>query len=124
MAETEAEERNIILDSNNMTMDTFCQSPVTTNTQGDNANTILTSGSRNNSDALAETLKGLTLYSTINESGYYNSEKNDVEGDPRSDPLVATRSSDRKKRKVNNTDTNDGNYPQTLLINWTLPIII
>ena len=34
MSETEAEERNIISDSNNMTMDTVCQSPVTTNKQG------------------------------------------------------------------------------------------
>ena len=52
MAETEAEERNIILDANNVTMDNFCQSLVTTNTQGENANTILTSERPNNPDAL------------------------------------------------------------------------
>ena len=34
MSQTEEEERNIILDANNMTIDTFCQPPVTTNTQG------------------------------------------------------------------------------------------
>ena len=34
MAETEAEERSIISDAHNVNMDTFCQSPFTTNTQG------------------------------------------------------------------------------------------
>ena len=34
MEETEEEERNTILDENNVTMDTLCQSLVTTNTQG------------------------------------------------------------------------------------------
>ena len=33
MAETEEEERNIILDVNTVTMDNFCQFPITTNTQ-------------------------------------------------------------------------------------------
>ena len=33
MAETEEEERNAKLNANNVTMDTFCQSPVMTNTQ-------------------------------------------------------------------------------------------
>ena len=41
MEETDAEERNIISDANNVTMDTFCLSPVTKNTQGENANAIL-----------------------------------------------------------------------------------
>ena len=68
MAETEAEERNIILYAHNVNMDNFCQSPVTTNTQRDNANAILTSERINNSDALAETLKRLT----INNAVYYN----------------------------------------------------
>ena len=54
MSETEAEERNIMFDGNNVTMDTLFQSPVTTNTQGENTNVILTSGRLNNSDALAE----------------------------------------------------------------------
>ena len=43
MPETEAEERNIILDAHNITMGDFYQSPATTNTQGENANTIVTS---------------------------------------------------------------------------------
>ena len=56
--ETEEEECNIISDANNMTMDIFCQYPVTTNTQGGNANAILTNERRNNSDALVKTIKG------------------------------------------------------------------
>ena len=67
MEETEVEERNIIPDAHNLTMDTFLQSPVITNTQGYNANTILTRKRINNLDALAETLKGLT----INDAVYY-----------------------------------------------------
>ena len=79
--ETEEEERNIILDANDVTMDTFCQYPVTTNTQGENANTIFTSERQNTSDMLAEMLKGLTLGSTINDPAYYNSYEDDAEGD-------------------------------------------
>ena len=75
MEETEEMERNTILDANNVTMDTFCQSPVTTNTQEENTNAILINERRNNSDTLAETLKGLTIDSTINDSEYYNSDK-------------------------------------------------
>ena len=36
MAETNEEKRNIISDANNVTMDNFCQCPVTTNTQREN----------------------------------------------------------------------------------------
>ena len=98
-------------------MDNFCQSPVTTNTQGENANEILTSERMNNLDALAETLKLLT----INDAGYYNSDANDAEGDPTSDPKSDTHTSDGKKRKV--TDTSNVNLQHKLLINRTLPII-
>ena len=119
MSETEAEERNIISDSNNMTMDTVCQSPVTTNKQGENANAILTSERLKNSDALAEMLKGLT----VNDAGYYNSDKNYAEKDPKRDPKVATHASDEKRRKVTDTDTTKGNSPQNILINRTLLII-
>ena len=59
-------------------MDTFCQSLVTHNTQGDIENVILTSERIYNSGVLAEMLKGLK----INDTGYYNSDKNDAEGDP------------------------------------------
>ena len=69
IAEEEVDERYITLDAHNLTMNTFCQSPVTTNTQGKNANAILTSEIINNLDALAETLKGLT----IKDDGYYDS---------------------------------------------------
>ena len=77
MAETEAEARNIILDANNVTMNDLCQSPVTTNIQGENENAILTNERLNNSDALEETLKGSTLDSTINDAGYYISYEDD-----------------------------------------------
>ena len=131
MAETEEEERNIISDSNNVTMNTFCQSPITTNTQGDNTNVVCTSDWQNILDFLAETLKGLTIDSTSNELAYYNSdkndaegEKNDAEGDPKIDQLVATCTSGVKKIKVTDTDTTNRNSPQKLLINQTLPMII
>ena len=87
-------------------MVTFCQSPVTTNTKGQNANTILTSQRINNLDTLAETLKVLT----INDAGYYNSGKNYAEGDPASNPKVATHTSDGNKIKV--TDTSNVNLKQ------------
>ena len=61
-------------------MDTFCHYLVTTNTQGENANAILTIERINNSDALVEMLKRLK----INNAGYYNSDKNDTERDPES----------------------------------------
>ena len=98
-------------------MDTFCQSPATTNTQEENVNVVLTGERLNNLDTLAETLKGLT----INNSGYYNSDKNDAEGDPARYPKVANHNSEGKKRKV--ADTSNRKFQQTLLINWTLPII-
>ena len=98
-------------------MYTLCQTPATPNTQGVNANAILTSERLNNSDVLAKTLKLLT----INDAGYYESDKNDAKGNPASDPKLATLTSDGKKRKV--TDANIENLQQTLLINRTLPII-
>ena len=51
-------------------------------------------------------IKGLT----IDDSGYYNSEKNSAEGDPASNPKVYTHTSDGKKRKV--TDTSNRNLQQ------------
>ena len=65
MAETEEGKCKTISGANNVTMDTFCQSPATTNTQGDNANA---SEGLNHLDELSETLKGLTLHSKINNS--------------------------------------------------------
>ena len=61
MEETEEVKRNIISDDNDVTMDTFCQSPVTTNTQGENANSIFTSEEQNTLDMMVETIKGLTF---------------------------------------------------------------
>ena len=49
------------------------------------------------SEFLAETLKEfkiLTLHSTINDSEYYNSYKDDAEIDPKKDLLVATHAGD------------------------------
>ena len=62
----------------------------------------LTSEKRNNLDALAETLNGLT----INNAGYYESYSenvNEEKGDPANDTKVATNTSDRNKRKVTDT---------------------
>ena len=50
--------------AHNVTVDTFC---LTSNTQRDNENTILTSENLDKSDALAEKLKVLT----INGARYY-----------------------------------------------------
>ena len=108
----------MIFDVHNIAMDNFCHSPVRTNTQGNNSNTILTSEILNTSDELEEMLKGLK----INDSGYYNSDKDDAEGDPASNPNVANHTCDRKKRKL--IDTSNENSQQKLLINRTLPIII
>ena len=93
-------------EANNVTADTFCQTTKTPNIQGENANDILKSERINNLDALAETLKVLTIIDT----GYYNSDKNGAEGDPASNPKVYTQTSDRKKRKV--TDTNNRKLQQ------------
>ena len=66
---------------------------------------------------LVETLKGLT----INDAGYYKSNKNGIKGDPAIDPKVAIHTSDGKKRNV--TKTGNGNPQQTLLSNRTLLIV-
>ena len=60
---------------------------------------------------IAETIKGLRLDSTMNDSIYYNSGKDYAE----SDPLVATHISDRKKRKFTNTDTNNIKFSTNII---------
>ena len=75
-----------------MTLYTFIQSPVITNTPRNIAN--VSNERRISSDILAETIKGfnrLTLQSTINYSADYHSEKNDAE----SDKVVDNHTSDR-----------------------------
>ena len=99
MADEELDALNINLDAQNVTVDNFYQAPVTPNTQGESENTKLTGERPNNSDALSETLKGWT----INDAGYYDSDKNDTKGDPAIHPKVATHTSDGKKRKVTDT---------------------
>ena len=100
-------------------MDTFChQSPITTNKQGEIAK--VTNERQISPSILAETIKGfkgLVIQSTINNSAYYNSEEDDAESNPNSDPKVATHTSDGNKRKVTDTDTTNVNSPQKLLIN-------
>ena len=95
-------------EAHNVTADNFCQMRVTPNTQGENANAILKSERLNNSDVLAETPKVLT----INDAGYYYSEKNVAKGNPASDSKVATHNSDGNKGKV--TDTSSQNLKQKL----------
>ena len=80
----------------------------------------MTSEKLDKSDALAETLKELT----INDDGYYASDSanaNDAIGDPASDPKKVTHTSDGKKIKVK--DTSNGDLQQKLLSTRTLPIV-
>ena len=119
MAETEEEECESKSNVNNVTMDTFChQSPALTNTQGEIAN--VTDEKRISSNILAEAIKGfigLTIQSTINNSEYYNSEEDETESDPNRNPKLAPHTNYRKKRKVTDTDTNNGKSLPKLLIN-------
>ena len=85
--EIEEEERDAERNINSMIMDTsFNQSPISTNTQGEIASE--TSERRISSDNLAETINGFnefTTQSTINDS-----EEDDAERYPNSNPKVAT----------------------------------
>ena len=99
MAETGEEELEAKHNAKNVTMDTFCQSPVTTNTQENIAN--VPTERQISLNILAETIKVfkvLTLDSTINVSAYYHSEEYDASIDPNSDPKVATHTSDEIKQ--------------------------
>ena len=92
--ETEEEECN----TNNATTDTFIQPPVTTNTSRED--TDVENERQISSDSLTETIKWfnkLTLDSTINDSADDHSNKNASKSDPKTNPLVATHTSDRKK---------------------------
>ena len=106
-------------------MDNFCQSPVTTNIQGNIAN--FPNERRISSDIMRETIKGfkgLTIDSIINNSAYYHSEEDEAEGDPNSDPKVATHTSERRKRKFTDTETTNVNSLHKLLINRLITEII
>ena len=63
----------------------------------------------------------MMFQSTINDYAYYNSYEYDAESDSNSDPLVPTQTSDRKKIKVTDTDTTNGNSPHKILINRIIP---
>ena len=102
ISEEELDAHKITLGDHNVTADTFSHKPVTPNTQGQNENSILASERLNNSDALAEILKGLT----IKDARYYesgSSNENDAKGNPASDSKVDTQTSDGNKRKVTDT---------------------
>ena len=74
-------------------------------------------------DILEEKIKGfneLRIQSTINNSEYYNSEEDDAESDPNSNPKFANHTSDGKKRNFTDTYTTNGNSPHKLLINWLI----
>ena len=66
----------------------------------------------------------MTLHSTINNSAYHDSEEDDAESDLKIDQLVATHSSEGKKRKVTDTGTTNRNPLQKILIKRTIPVII
>ena len=125
VAETEEEERDPKRNANNVTMDNFCNHyPVTTNTQGEISN--VTNERQLSSDILAETIKGfkgLTIQSTIKNSTYYNSEEDDAESDTKIDQVVATHTSDGKKRKVADNYTTNGKFPHKILMNRLIPEI-
>ena len=76
MSKTEEEERDAKFNSNNVTMDTFIQYPVTSNTPRNKSN--VPNERRISLDILARTIKlfkGLMIEPTINDSAYYHSEK-------------------------------------------------
>ena len=106
-------------------MDTFSHSPAKTNSQRNIAN--VPNERQISLGIMTETIKefkGLTLQSKINDYVYYISDEDDAESDPNSNPKVATHTSDRNKRKFTDTDTTNGIYPHTLLINRLIPEII
>ena len=124
MADIEEEERDAGRNTNNVTMDTFSQPPVPINTQRKIAN--VPNERQIASKIMSETIKRfkvLTVQSKINDSEYYNSDEDDAESDPNSGPKVANQTSDGKKINVTDTDTNNRNYSQKLLINGLIPEI-
>ena len=113
MKETEEEECDAKFNANNVNMYNFIQSPVTINAPRRIAN--VPNERQISLDILAETIKGfkgLTLQSTINNTAYYHSDKNDAESDPKIYQVVATHTSDRNKIKFTDTDTTNENFPE------------
>ena len=108
---------NITLDAHNVNSDNFSQA---SNTQRENENAILKREKLDKLDALAETLKGLTINDAIYDESD-SSNANDAKGDTASEPKIVTHTSDRKKRKF--TDNSNGDSQQKLLSNRTLTII-
>ena len=82
------------MDAHNINTDTFCQYPVTTKTRGVKGKRNNNKWEHNNSDALAETLKLLT----INDAAYYNSDKMTQKAILQAIQKVSNHTSDREKR--------------------------
>ena len=121
MVDKEDKERN----ANDVTTETFIQSPVTTNAPRNKID--LANERRISPDILTETIKGfnrLTLQSKIINSADDHSNKNVDKSDPKKDPLVSTNTSDGNKRKITDTDTTKGNSPHKLMTNREIPAII
>ena len=108
-----------------MTTETFIQSPVTTNTPRKKID--VPNGGRISLESLTETTKGfnrLTLQPTINDSSYYNSDKDDAKSNPKRNQVVGTDTSDGNERKVTATDTTKGNSAHKLITNQKIPAVI
>ena len=84
MEKMEEEAPDAERNANNVTMDNLIQFPVMINTPRKKAK--FPNERQIYSDILAETIKGfkgLTLETTINDSAYYHSDKNDAESNPK-----------------------------------------
>ena len=105
------------MDSHNVTANT---SILTSNTQRENKNAILTIDKLDKLDELEELLKDLT----INYTGYYVSDSantNDKKVNPERDPKTVTHTNDKNKIKV--ADTSNGILQQNLLSNRIFPVV-
>ena len=108
-----------------MTTDTFIKPPVTTNAP--RKKTDVANERQISSDILTEIIKGFNRFmpqSTIKNSEDDHTNKIFSKSDPKSDPLVATHTSDRNERKITDTDTTKGNSPHKLLMSREIPAII
>ena len=110
-------EEESILDTNNVTADTFSHTP---NTQIENENTIFTSKKLDKSDELVDILN----YLTINEAKYYESDTaiaSDSQGDPTHDPETVTHNSNRNEKV---THTSNRSFGHKLLSDRTIPVVV
>ena len=100
LAEIEEEERDSKRNDNNVTRDNFIQSLNMTNTP--TKKTDIPNERWTSLDMLAETMKGfnrLTLNSSTNDSAGDHSDKNDANNNQKSNQVVGTHTSDKKRKK-------------------------